>query len=108
MPRQQRRGRSTTRRKVPLEGILVADFSRILAGPLCTQLLSDSGARVIEIEEPGRGWALVKNLYEILPRESPLVGRLSHAAIGTYSEAPFAAAARWETPATRVGSSPFG
>lgn len=35
-----------------LEGILVADFSRILAGPLCTMLLSDAGARIVKIEEP--------------------------------------------------------
>jgi len=33
----------------------VADFSRILAGPLCTMLLADAGARVIKVEEPGRG-----------------------------------------------------
>lgn len=37
---------------LPLDGILVADFSRILAGPLCTMLLGDAGARVIKIEEP--------------------------------------------------------
>lgn len=33
---------------LPLEGIVVADFSRVLAGPLATQLLVDSGARVIK------------------------------------------------------------
>jgi len=40
---------------LPLEGLLVADFSRVLAGPLATQLLGDWGARVIKIEEPERG-----------------------------------------------------
>jgi crotonobetainyl-CoA:carnitine CoA-transferase CaiB-like acyl-CoA transferase len=40
---------------LPLDGILVADFSRILAGPLATQLLGDWGARVIKVEEPERG-----------------------------------------------------
>ena len=38
-----------------LDGIVIADFSRILAGPLCTQLLADAGARVIKVEEAGRG-----------------------------------------------------
>jgi crotonobetainyl-CoA:carnitine CoA-transferase CaiB-like acyl-CoA transferase len=39
--------------KGPLAGLLVADFSRILAGPYATMLLADMGAEVVKVEGPG-------------------------------------------------------
>lgn len=40
---------------LPLEGLLVADFSRVLAGPLAAATLADLGAEVIKVERPRVG-----------------------------------------------------
>ena len=47
---------------LPLDGILVIDFSQFLSGPLCSLKLADLGARVIKIERPGQG-DLCRTLY---------------------------------------------
>jgi crotonobetainyl-CoA:carnitine CoA-transferase CaiB-like acyl-CoA transferase len=39
-------------RRAPLDGLVVADLSRVLAGPYCSMLLADMGATVVKVEGP--------------------------------------------------------
>jgi crotonobetainyl-CoA:carnitine CoA-transferase CaiB-like acyl-CoA transferase len=51
----------------PLAGTTVLDFSRVLAGPHCTRLLADLGARVVKIERPGEGDEMRRGHLQLEP-----------------------------------------
>ena len=50
-----------------LAGLTVVDFTRVLAGPYCTRLLADLGARVIKIERPAEGDEIRYSVTQLEP-----------------------------------------
>lgn len=60
---------------LPLHGIVVLDFSHVIAGPFATYYLATLGARVIKVENPHRGDSLRRseNTFEALNRGKEIV-----------------------------------
>jgi crotonobetainyl-CoA:carnitine CoA-transferase CaiB-like acyl-CoA transferase len=69
----------------PLDGVVVLDPSRALAGPHAAMMLGDLGARVIKVESPGRVMTRATGVHRSSAQRTALNRRTSCPVTGTRS-----------------------
>ena len=62
----------STTQELPLDGIRIVDFSQVMMGPVCTQMLADFGADVIKIERANAGDLSRTSFKQIAGVDNPI------------------------------------
>ena len=64
--------RTTAGGGLPLEGVRVIDFTQVMMGPVCTQMLADHGADVIKVERKGAGDLSRSTFEPVAGQDNPI------------------------------------